>query len=126
MANDFTRLVTGSIGQLSYHKKNKIKLSPEQTQKKIDEFTSARINAMITQQCLGHGADLSQAYSKSRSDSKEDLKLITQNTTINTIHYQIGQKDSYDELTQIESEPDFSGWVDPIQIEAIKAAHIIS
>jgi len=126
MKPDFIELATGAIGQLSYYKKDKIKLSAKEEQKKIDEFTSQRISAMIMQKCMGQSPDLNQAYSKSRTESKDDLNAVTTNMKIVNIHYQIGQQDSYDELIAIETTSDFGGWINPIQIENIKEAHIIS
>ena len=124
--NRFLQLEISAIGQLSYYKKDKIKISAEQANKKVNEFTSQHIGAMIMQKCMGQAVDLNQAFSKSRDNSKKDLDRAREQIKIVSIYYQIAQQESYDELIKIESTPDFCGWVDPIQVENIKIAHIPS
>lgn len=120
---DFLNLKKGEIGKLSYYKRVKVNVSQEERDKQISSLTGNYLDLLISKKCFGENIDLNHAFEFSRNHAKKDLSNYEYNTVLFTIYYQIKNKDSYNNILDIEQDVHFLYWTDEILIERIKKNH---
>ena len=124
----FFLLKKDSIGTVYYRIQRKIDISREQKQKLIDKHVNTQMNkflkdfsaGMIPDDQGGLNQDPGIQYANAREWAKKTIEDQLTGTDNKSLNVQIGQKDSYKKILEIESHPNFIGWDFPELIEDIK------
>ena len=112
---DYNNLIEGHIGTVHYFIEKTLPMSDAQQQKIVDGDSRAAMYAILQSAALGgqEPIDIQQAFNKSRMDGAKRAEDLRKQRVEKRTHHQIGQKESIEELKQIEKDPDFRGWYNP-------------
>lgn len=116
----FYELTPGSMGKLFYKRNT---MSEDEKQAYVSKMAGERMRAFLMNSTYGMNAngptDPQEAYNKARRDSWNELDGGVGAETLE-IYVQIGQKESMDLITKIESSQGFVCWADPDFVNQIK------
>ena len=117
---NFLDLIPNSMGQVSYRKKKY--MSEEQKQKALSEFTKRRFSDYINRLSMNSIGQVEpmNTFSKARSEAHEDIESFLGSEVV-TVWIQVGQKESIDNISNIEKNEDFLGWENPHFIDVFKS-----
>jgi len=110
------KLQTGNIGLVYWNEEVITPMSEEQRQQIIDQDSRASMYALIQSATLNPNQgyiDVQEEYAKSRRQGAERAEGLRKTTVVKKAHTQIGQKESIEELLEIEKNQAFRGWHDP-------------
>ena len=113
---DYNQLVQGHIGTVHFYVEEILPMSDEQRQTIVDQDSRAAMYAIIQSSVADPGAgmvNIQQAFEKSRRDGQQRAEDLTKLRVDKFTYHQIGQKESIQELKEIEAKVNFRGWYNP-------------
>ena len=120
----FYDMQDGAIGTILYNKNMLLGMPEEEKQAYVSRASNARMRQFLNNMTYGMNGngptDPAAAYMKAREDSWGDLEDGMMGLEQRGIQIQIGQKESYDAILNMEKKEDFAGWVNPIFVNIIK------
>lgn len=117
---DFISLVPGAFGQLVYSINAYDKLPADEKQKFIDSHSRETMNAYMQNDILGNPNQIDPitAFNNARAGAEKTLR--EQSVAFYKIDLQIGNDESMKHISEIELNPNFVSWEDPIFVKALK------
>ena len=116
------RLQGGHIGVVYWYEEEIMAMSDEQRQYIIDQDAKAAMYALIQSSTLNPNqgyVDVQAEYQKARRNGEVRAENIRKTRVLKRTHHQVGQKESIDELIEIEKKPQFRGWENPDIISSL-------
>lgn len=116
MVLNFSNIEEGNIGLVLYYIEDIIPMTDEQRQYIIDQDTKAALYALSQSAALNPNqgyVDVQSEILKARSQGAKRAEDLRKQLVQKATHHQVGQKESIDELLNIEKKHNFRGWVDP-------------
>jgi len=114
------KLTKGQIGVIYWYEEETMPMTDEQRQYIIDQDAKAAMYALIQSAALNPSqgyVDVQAEYEKARRQGAKRAEDLQKNRVMKKTHTQVGQKESQDEILEIERKPEFRGWQNPDIIE---------
>ena len=118
----FYMMEDGAFGEFTYLYSEPKEISDGQRDNVMTKSASLKVKEFLLKQLRGMGdpSDADSIYSSSRKAGKDFLDQNSKVETIKKITVQIGNKESYEEVLKIESDPNFGHWIDYLVVNQFK------
>ena len=106
----------GNIGVIYWYEEVVLPMTEEERQYIIDQDTKAALYALSQSASLNPNQgyiDIQAEITKARTQGTKRAEDLRKQLVQKATHHQVGQKESIDELLNIERKHNFRGWVDP-------------
>lgn len=120
---EFYMLIPGAIGTVDYIAKTE-NPTEEKMQNISNHISSSNFGSYLANYMLtkgGNTPDPAEAFSKFRREAAQEAENYVGNPKQQRTYVQIGQKESLEKISKIESSPNFVKWVDERLISLIKS-----
>lgn len=123
----FYNLVSGSIGKVYYQYTMEKTIAQETEEKIQNKNASAYVNKLIHDLTFNpQNVKSLNAYEVSRKDTTKMIDGYKKSVEVGEVYLQIGQKQSYDSILEIENDPEFIAWSEPYFISLVKEFYVNS
>jgi hypothetical protein len=123
---DFYALIPEAIGQIEYIAKT---AAPSETaiQNIAGQISSQNFGSYLANYALTRGSgnvplDPADAFAKFRRDAMKDAEELVCAPKQFSMYVQIGQQESIEKISRVESSPNFVRWVDERLVALIRTA----